>query len=86
MPGLAAAFYPTYGRACGVAWMLGVGRVGGIAGFVGAGLFFQAGLALKEVFSWLTLVAAVAALALFCKDINNRRPDPLQASVAAEEL
>ncbi len=86
MPVLAAAFYPTYGRASGVAWMLGVGRVGGIAGVFGGGLLFQAGLSLKEVFSWLTLVAAVAALALFCKDINSRRPGDLQASVAAEEL
>ncbi|TKC79227.1 MFS transporter [Trinickia terrae] len=32
MPALAAAFYPTEGRGTGVAWMLGVGRFGGIAG------------------------------------------------------
>ncbi|AWI54500.1 aromatic acid/H+ symport family MFS transporter [Aquabacterium olei] len=32
MPALAAAFYPTAGRATGVAWMLGIGRFGGIAG------------------------------------------------------
>ena len=44
MPVLAAAFYPTYGRASGVAWMLGVGRVGGIAGAYGGGLLFQAGM------------------------------------------
>jgi AAHS family 4-hydroxybenzoate transporter-like MFS transporter len=32
MPALAAAYYPTRGRATGVAWMLGIGRFGGIAG------------------------------------------------------
>ena len=32
MPALAAGFYPTSGRATGVAWMLGIGRFGGIAG------------------------------------------------------
>jgi MFS transporter, AAHS family, 4-hydroxybenzoate transporter len=32
MPTLAAGFYPTEGRATGVAWMLGIGRFGGIAG------------------------------------------------------
>jgi AAHS family 4-hydroxybenzoate transporter-like MFS transporter len=32
MPALAAAFYPTSGRATGVAWMFGIGRLGGIGG------------------------------------------------------
>jgi AAHS family 4-hydroxybenzoate transporter-like MFS transporter len=32
LPTLAAAFYPTNGRATGVAWMMGIGRFGGIAG------------------------------------------------------
>ena len=32
LPALAAGFYPTQGRATGVAWMLGLGRFGGIAG------------------------------------------------------
>jgi AAHS family 4-hydroxybenzoate transporter-like MFS transporter len=86
MPVLAAEFYPTYGRASGVAWMLGVGRVGGITGVFGGGLLFQAGFSLKEVFSWLTLAAGVAALALFCKDIYGRRLGDRQASIAAEEL
>jgi MFS transporter, AAHS family, 4-hydroxybenzoate transporter len=72
MPVLAAAFYPTYGRASGVAWMLGVGRIGGIAGAFGGGLLLQAGLSLKEIVSGLTLVAALAALALLCKDVSSR--------------
>ncbi|RDK05325.1 hypothetical protein DN412_37540 [Cupriavidus lacunae] len=32
MGGLAAMFYPTSGRSSGVAWMYGVGRIGGILG------------------------------------------------------
>ncbi|MGT2492103.1 hypothetical protein ACU4GD_20225 [Cupriavidus basilensis] len=32
MGGLAAMFYPTSGRSAGVAWMYGVGRIGGILG------------------------------------------------------
>jgi len=32
LPALAAGFYPTPCRASGVAWMLGIGRLGGIAG------------------------------------------------------
>ena len=32
MPALAAGFYPTQGRATGVAWMVGISRFGGIAG------------------------------------------------------
>ena len=86
MPALAAAFYPTYGRASGVAWMLGVGRIGGIAGAFGGGLLYQAGLSLKEIVSWLALVAVVAAMALTCKDIAGRRVAGLQASIVAEKI
>src|SRR6202008_2474747 len=32
LPALAAGFSPTQGRATGVAWMLGLGRFGGVAG------------------------------------------------------
>ena len=80
MPVLAAAFYPTYGRASGVAWMLGVGRIGGIAGAFGGGLLLQAGFSLKEIISGLTFVAAAAALALLCKDIASRRARNLSES------
>ena len=37
MPVLAAETYPTVGRASGVSWMLGVGRLGGILGALGGG-------------------------------------------------
>jgi AAHS family 4-hydroxybenzoate transporter-like MFS transporter len=54
MPALAAAFYPTQGRGTGVAWMLGVGRFGGIAGS-----FLVAELT-REHFSFSAIFAIVA--------------------------
>lgn len=73
MPALAAAFYPTYGRASGVSWMLGVGRIGGIVGAFGGGFLLQAGFSLDQIISGLAVVAAVPALALLCKDYANRQ-------------
>jgi AAHS family 4-hydroxybenzoate transporter-like MFS transporter len=77
MPVLAAASYPTSGRASGVAWMLGIGRIGGIAGAFGGGLLLRAGYSIAEIISGLSVVALAASLALFCKDWLN--PDSRQA-------
>jgi MFS transporter, AAHS family, 4-hydroxybenzoate transporter len=79
MPALAAATYPTYGRASGVSWMLGVGRIGGIIGAFGGGLLLQAGFSLTQIISGLAVVAAVPALALLCKDYADRQ-DTSQAA------
>ena len=58
MPALAAAFYPTQGRGTGVAWMLGIGRFGGIAGsFLVAELTRQ-----HFTFEGIFAVVAVAGL------------------------
>jgi AAHS family 4-hydroxybenzoate transporter-like MFS transporter len=58
LPALAAAFYPTEGRATGVAWMMGIGRFGGIAGS-----FLVAELARRQVgFGGIFAVVAVAGL------------------------
>lgn len=58
MPALAAAFYPTSGRATGVAWMLGIGRFGGIAGS-----FLVADLTARQLdFSTIFAVVAVPGL------------------------
>jgi AAHS family 4-hydroxybenzoate transporter-like MFS transporter len=65
MSALAAAFYPTHGRATGVAWMLGVGRIGGVTGaLVGASLM-SLGWQIGSVFSLLAVPALVSAFALF---------------------
>lgn len=67
MPALAAAFYPTRGRATGVAWMLGIGRFGGIAGsFLVAWLVAQA-LDFEQILAVLAAPAVIAMLALLIK-------------------
>lgn len=64
MSAYAASLYPTEGRATGVAWMLGIGRIGGVAGaFVGA-LLMGLGWQLGDVFGLLAVPALAAAGAL----------------------
>lgn len=65
MSALAAAFYPTQSRATGVAWMLGVGRMGAVAGAMTGGVMMSMGLKFGAVFMLLAVPAFVAALALF---------------------
>ncbi|WP_343637726.1 MFS transporter [Roseateles sp.] len=73
---LAAAFYPTNGRATGVAWMMGVGRFGGIAGsFLVAQLnLMQASIG--TVFTVVAIPALIAAAALWVKRGTDRATDP----------
>ncbi|PJG58304.1 MFS transporter [Aeromonas cavernicola] len=82
LPALAASFYPTQGRATGVAWMLGIGRFGGIAGsFLVAELQRQQ-LAVGEVFTVLAVPALLAAAALFIK-LSLKSPGQLPRHGAA---
>ena len=67
MPALAAAYYPTQGRGTGVAWMLGVGRFGGVAGSFLVGALTQMGLALPTIFLAIAAAGVLAALALLVK-------------------
>ncbi len=67
LPTLAAAFYPTSGRATGVAWMLGVGRFGGILGAFSGGLLLQANFGFSSIFALLSVPALIAAGALLVK-------------------
>lgn len=67
MPSFAAAFYPTAGRATGVAWMLGIGRFGGILGtLLGAQLLLM-NIGLDLFFGLLAIPALIAAAALMLK-------------------
>ncbi|TWA61844.1 AAHS family 4-hydroxybenzoate transporter-like MFS transporter [Azospirillum baldaniorum] len=67
LPALAASFYPTHGRATGVAWMLGLGRFGGIGGsFLVAELARQQ-LDFISIFAIVAVPGLVAALALLVK-------------------
>jgi AAHS family 4-hydroxybenzoate transporter-like MFS transporter len=71
MPALAAAFYPTAGRGTGVAWMLGVGRFGGIAGsFLVAELSRQQ-VSLPGIFTVVAISGAVSSVALLIKQATT---------------
>jgi len=72
MPAIAAAFYPTDARATGVAFMYGVGRMGGIAGVFLGGLFTAMKLGLPAVFTLLAIPSVIAALALIVKSRAHR--------------
>lgn len=85
MPALAAGFYPTQGRATGVAWMLGIGRFGGILGAFSGVFLMQAQLSFTTIFSLLAIPAFLSALALLVKyKMSLRQPAPPQAD--AENL
>jgi AAHS family 4-hydroxybenzoate transporter-like MFS transporter len=67
LPALAAAFYPTEGRATGVSWMLGFGRFGGIAGsFLVAGLTAR-NVSFAQIFTVVALPGVIAGVALLVK-------------------
>jgi AAHS family 4-hydroxybenzoate transporter-like MFS transporter len=86
MPALAAAFYPTQGRATGVAWMLGIGRFGGIAGS-----FLVAELARRQVgLGWIFTVVAcagvIATFALLIKEFAHPEDKSDTAPIQGEVL
>ena len=72
MPSLAAAFYPTQGRATGVAWMLGIGRFGGITGALLGAELLRLQLGFDAIFTLLAVPAFLAAIALVVKQLGSR--------------
>ncbi|MFM0527669.1 MFS transporter [Paraburkholderia strydomiana] len=80
MPALAAAFYPTAGRGTGVAWMLGVGRFGGIAGsFLVAELSRQQ-VGLESIFTVVAIAGAVSCVALLIKQATSSSTAAVESS------
>jgi len=75
LPALAAAFYPTEGRATGVSWMLGFGRFGGIAGSFLVAELSRRQFTFTEIFSVVAVPGLVAAVALLVKQWVH--PEPL---------
>lgn len=71
LPALAAGFYPTQGRATGVAWMLGLGRFGGIAGSFLVAELSRHQLTLGSLFLVLAVPGLIAAAALVVKRLAH---------------
>lgn len=67
LPALAAGFYPTQGRATGVAWMLGLGRFGGIAGSFLIALLSAYQLNFAQIFLAVAIPGLISAAALLAK-------------------
>lgn len=76
LPALAASFYPTHGRATGVAWMMGVGRLGGIAGSFLVAELARLQFGIAGIFGVVALAGVVAVLALLVKRTAERARVP----------
>jgi AAHS family 4-hydroxybenzoate transporter-like MFS transporter len=82
MPSLAAAFYPTQGRATGVAWMLGIGRFGGITGALLGAELLRLHLGFDVIFTLLAIPAFAATAALVVKYVGARGAAPVDTGGA----
>ena len=85
LPTLAAAFYPTQGRATGVAWMMGIGRFGGIAGSYLVAELTRQHLGFSEIFTVMAIPGALAAVALFIKQAAHAELPSAPVAVPAGE-
>jgi AAHS family 4-hydroxybenzoate transporter-like MFS transporter len=72
MPALAAGFYPTEGRATGVAWMLGIGRFGGIAGSFLVAELTRLNFSFEGVFAVLATAGIGSCAALIVLQSSSR--------------
>lgn len=81
LPALAAGFYPTQGRATGVAWMLGLGRFGGIAGSFLVAELARRQLGFGDIFTVVAVPGLIAAAALVVKQLAH--PENKAAARAA---
>ena len=86
MPALAAAYYPTRGRATGVAWMLGIGRFGGIAGSYLVAELSARHLGFSDIFTAVAVPGIVATVALLLKDFSNPDDPARRRAVSQEQL
>jgi MFS transporter, AAHS family, 4-hydroxybenzoate transporter len=83
MPTLAAGYYPTAGRSTGVAWMLGIGRFGGIAGSFLVAELTSLNLSFAAIFSVMAIAGAVSCAALLVK--QSLRPLPALVDVGPDK-
>lgn len=68
LPALAAAYYPTAGRATGVVWMTAIGRIGTVAALFPVAELRSRQFDFAQIFAVLAIPGFVAALALFIKN------------------
>lgn len=84
LPALAAAFYPTSGRATGVAWMMGVGRFGGVAGSFLVAELSRRQVGFEGIFAVIAVAGVLATVALLVKHWGEpERPESAESSEPA---
>lgn len=71
MPALAAEFYPTRGRGTGVAWMLGIGRFGGIGGSFLVAELARRHFTFSGIFAFVAVAGLIAGVALIIKQMAH---------------
>jgi AAHS family 4-hydroxybenzoate transporter-like MFS transporter len=71
--GMTGAVYPARVRNTGMAWALGIGRLGAIFGPWLGGQLLEYGLPPREIFLVACITAAIAALAVTALGVVNRR-------------
>jgi AAHS family 4-hydroxybenzoate transporter-like MFS transporter len=69
---LSAAYYPTTGRATGVSWANGVGRMGSIVGSALGGILLAWKLNLSTVFAVVGIPAAIAGVSMAVMGMTRR--------------
>jgi AAHS family 4-hydroxybenzoate transporter-like MFS transporter len=80
LPALAAAFYPTHGRATGVGLMLGIGRFGGIVGSFLVAELSRRNLNFTEIFTVVAVPGLISAVALVIKQFAHPADKPAHAA------
>lgn len=70
---LAAGFYPTSNRATGVAWALGMGRIGSIVGSLAGGWMLEMNWGLATVFEFVAIPAVIAAIGVMSMQPRRER-------------
>jgi AAHS family 4-hydroxybenzoate transporter-like MFS transporter len=86
LPSLAVAFYPTAGRGTGIAWMLGVGRFGGIAGSFLVAELTRMRVSLPGIFAVFACASLISAAALWVKQMAGSTASVADGSTESESL
>lgn len=83
LPALSAAFYPTAGRATGVAWMMAIGRIGAVAAPFLVAELQRRQFGFDQIFAVLAIPGIVAAIALFVKNAAEPESAPAPRTASA---